>query len=644
VNGLVDRQSSRASLRRHLLTEPPRPAAIRASPRAHWYVVGTVCVGAFMGQLDASIVTLALPRLGRDLHTSVGAVEWVALTYLLVLVATVASVGRLADAVGRKLLYVYGFGVFTVGSVLCGLAPTLVVLLAARVLQAVGAAMLQANSVALIAEAMPPQLLGRGIGMQGTAQALGLALGPAAGGALLALGGWRLIFLVNLPAGAVGLVLGWFLLPRSRSRRAVGRGDRLGAGLLALAASGPLLYLSLAGHAGYANPAILAALVTGAAATIAFVRRERRVPDPLIDLSLLRRRALSTGLSSGLASYLVLFGTLFAVPYSLSSTGTSPPLIGLELSVLPVAIGIAAPVAGRLLDRVGGRPLTAGGLLLTATGLLEVALWHSTTGLLAGLALAGLGLGAFTPANNATIMSASPKGYAGVVSGMLNMARGVGTALGVALASAVYLAASGASAQRGSLSSAGSGLTAALAALGSIALGVGVMLLFQRRTTTAEQRGTARLHSWQRRSRSRSDAPRPHAAHGHRFRRRPLPRRDPPDRQPTGSGSIAGAGPRHERALLRLARQWHRNSVMALAVAAIAGVRAAADRPRWDTGDLLLGLWFAGLSLLYWGRAAAIDRARAISPSIAFGVVVLALGLGVGGALLVTDIATAGRL
>lgn len=465
-------------LKRRLLSEPRRPAAVRESPRAHWYVVGTVCVGAFMGQLDASIVTLALPRLGRELHTSVGAVEWVALTYLLVLVATVAVVGRLADAVGRKLLYVYGFAVFTAGSVLCGLAPTLAVLIAARALQAVGAAMLQANSVALITEAMPPRLLGRGIGVQGTAQAVGLALGPAIGGALLALGGWRLIFLVNLPAGAVGLTLGWFLLPRSRSRRAIGRRDDLGAILLAIAVAGPLLYLSLAGRAGYANLLLLGMLAAGLASGLAFVRRERRVPEPLIDLSILRRPALSIGLSSGLVSYLVLFGTLFVVPYYLSNEHVAAALVGLQLAVLPVAIGVAAPIAGRLLGRLGARPLTAGGLLLTGAGLLEIALVHGTLGLLAGLMAAGLGLGAFTPANNATIMSASPKGHAGVVGGVLNMTRGIGTALGVAVASALYVVASGASGASASPAAAANGLTVALAVLGSTALVVGVALLF----------------------------------------------------------------------------------------------------------------------------------------------------------------------
>ena len=360
-----DAQLSPGSVRRLLLTESRRPAAIRESRRAHWYVVGTVCIGAFMGQLDASIVTLALPRLGRDLHASVGAVEWVALAYLLVLVATVATIGRIADAVGRKLLYVYGFGVFTLGSLLCGLAPSLPVLIAAPVLQAVGAAMLQANSVALITEAMPRTLLGRGIGVQGTAQALGLALGPVVGGALLALGGWRLIFLVNLPAGAIGLALGWFLLPRSRSRRKAGASDQAGAVLLAIGAAGPLVYLSLSNRAGYGDPVLLLALVAGLVAAVAFVRRERRVDARLIDLSMLRRPALSVGLSTGLVSYLVLFGTLFAVPYYLTAKHVGFALVGLQLSVLPVAIGLAAPIAGRLLNRVGERPLTGGGMVLT---------------------------------------------------------------------------------------------------------------------------------------------------------------------------------------------------------------------------------------------------------------------------------------
>lgn len=183
-------------------------------------------------------------------------------------------------------------------------------------------------------------------------------------------------------------------------------------------------------------------------------------------------------------SYLVLFGTLFVVPFYLTAGHVAPARVGLELSVLPIAIGIAAPIAGRLVNRVGHRPLTSGGLLLTACGLFEIALGHGTTGLVAGLALAGLGLGAFTPANNATIMSASPPGHTGVVSGALNMTRGLGTAIGVALASALYLAAAGASPAHATIADAAHGLTVALATLGCMALAAGVALLVERTRAT----------------------------------------------------------------------------------------------------------------------------------------------------------------
>src|SRR5579859_5918438 len=138
-----------------LLTEPRRPEWVSSNPNSHWLVVTTVGIGAFMGQLDASIVSLALPTLHTTFHVGIGAVEWIALAYLLTLVSAVVAVGRLADMVGRKLLYMYGFGVFILGSGLCGVAPNLTFLIGMRVLQALGAAMLQANSVALIVQAMP---------------------------------------------------------------------------------------------------------------------------------------------------------------------------------------------------------------------------------------------------------------------------------------------------------------------------------------------------------------------------------------------------------------------------------------------------------------------------------------------------------
>ena len=199
-----------------LLVEPRRPESVRNKKNAYWLAVAAVCIGAFMGQLDASIVTVALPTLQRTFDASVGAVTWVGLSYLLVLVATVTAVGRLADMWGRKLLYVYGFVVFVIGSALCGLAPSLGILIACRVLQAVGAAMLQAKQrrhhrhrrSSLFRSA-------RRSVSKVAAEAIGLALGPSVGGLLLAVGGWRLLFMVNVPFGVLGVLAGLAFIPRS---------------------------------------------------------------------------------------------------------------------------------------------------------------------------------------------------------------------------------------------------------------------------------------------------------------------------------------------------------------------------------------------------------------------------------------------
>src|SRR5579862_6173588 len=325
-----------------LLSESPRPARVRDHPFAPWLVVATVTVGAFMGQLDASIVTVALPRLGRAFAVGPGVAVWVSLSYLLVLVCALPAAGHLSDRLGRKRLYVQGFAVFAAASLACGLAPDLPALLAARVVQGAGAALLQANSVALIRESLARRDLRRGLGIQGAAQALGLALGPAAGGLLLAAGGWRLLFLVNVPAGALGLVAGVLLLPRSRTHRRV-RFDAAGALLIPLAAAPPLVALSLAREWG-AGPA-LAIAAAGLLAAAALVAVERRARAPLLDLALLRRSPFAGGLASGALAQTVLFGTLVAVPYALAARGVGPAAIGLELAALPVALGVCAPFA-----------------------------------------------------------------------------------------------------------------------------------------------------------------------------------------------------------------------------------------------------------------------------------------------------------
>ena len=423
-----------------MLTEPPRPARIRALPSAPWLAVATVCVGAFMGQLDASIVATALPYIRINLHASIASVEWVVLIYVLVLAGTVAAVGRIADRVGRKLLYTYGFGVFVAGSAACALAPSLGVLVVGRLVQAVGAVMLQANSYALIRDVLPPGRLGTGLGVQGAAQAVGLSVGPVVGGALTALGGWRLIFLVNIPLGVIGLLLGWLFLPRSTHHDPMSRIDPYGTLLLAAIPAAVLAALSFAAQSGtppWTEPAlaVLAGLLL-----LAAVMRQQSAPGSVLDAALVRVPAFDAGIVAAMLSYIVLFGCLVSVPFYLERTLHVGPLaVGLEVSALPIALAVFAPLGGAIRDRVGPRVPTGLGMIVAAAGMALLAASATRTDLTVGaLAVIGAGLGLFVAANNAATMFAAPRARAGAAGGLLNMARGLGTALGVALPSLVF--------------------------------------------------------------------------------------------------------------------------------------------------------------------------------------------------------------
>ncbi len=395
-----------------------------------------------MGQLDASIVTLAFPALERSFHAGVASVSWVGLTYLLVLVATVAAVGRFADMVGRKLLYLYGFIIFVVGSVLCAAAPSLLALDVFRAIQAVGAAMLQANSVAIIALAVPRRRLGRALGIQGAAQALGLALGPSVGGLLLAVGGWRVLFLVNVPVGLVGLVAALLFVPRSTHLQGRVEFDWTGFALFFPAVACLIFAISQGNNHGWTSPLIVASALVALSLGIGFVARERRCRNPMVDISLFRRVRFTAGVSSSLLAFLVLFGVLVVVPYLMErANGFGTVRTGLELMVMPVALGVVAPFSGRVADTVGVRRPAVTGLGLAAAGLVLVAVLRpATPGFVSLLALIGAGLGLFTSPNNAGIMASVPAEQSGLASGLLNMSRGLGTAMGLAVTTAVFSA------------------------------------------------------------------------------------------------------------------------------------------------------------------------------------------------------------
>jgi MFS family permease len=332
-----------------LLREPARPAVIREHRLAPWFAVGTVCFGAFMGQLDASIVTVAFPALQHQFGAGLAAVQWVSLAYLLALTALLVPAGRWSDRAGRKLTYLYGFVVFAGASAACGLAPSLGMLIALRVVQAAGAAMLQANSVALVVTSVSGRMRRAALGVQAAAQAVGLASGPVTGGVLVAAVGWRWVFLLNVPVGLVAVAAGWYLLPRTR--RLAGRegADPGGMILLAVAAITGMLAVSSLSGLGMPAWAVAACAAVAVLAAAALPWQERRSPAPLLDLCALAAGGTAPALGGALCAYLVLFGPLVLFPQVVTARGGSALAAGLLLTSLPAGFGLAAVAADRML-------------------------------------------------------------------------------------------------------------------------------------------------------------------------------------------------------------------------------------------------------------------------------------------------------
>jgi len=442
-----------------LLRETARPAFVREHRLAPWLAVGTVCFGAFMGQLDASIVTVAFPSLQRQFGTHLAAVQWVSLAYLLALTALLVPVGRWSDRVGRKLFYLYGFIVFAGASAACGLAPTLGVLIALRVVQAGGAAMLQANSVALVVTSVPESKRRAALGIQAAAQAVGLASGPVTGGLLVASVGWRWVFFLNVPVGVIAVAAGVFLLPRTRGIATGGgpapgpasrdrtdgqagrqQGDLVGIALLAAASTAGMLAISALSGLRWPVWAVAGCALGAAVAAVALWHHEHRIAAPLLDFRALRASGAGRALGGALCSYLVLFGPLVLIPQAVTGRGGSALQAGLLLTALPAGFGLTAVVADRVLgprwtNRVRcliGATVAAG----CAVALAAVAWDLTAPGFEAAcvvlLGLLGAGLGLYTPANNAEIMAVLPARNAATAGGMVNMTRGIGTALGVA--------------------------------------------------------------------------------------------------------------------------------------------------------------------------------------------------------------------
>jgi EmrB/QacA subfamily drug resistance transporter len=419
----------------------PLPS-IRNRRGYHWFVVGTVCIGAFMAALDASIINIALPVLKTTFGVRMHMIEWVSLVYLLTLAGLIVPFGRLADIFGRRWMYAGGFTVFILGSLACGVAPELRFLLIARAFQAIGAAMLQANSVSIITAATPASDRGKAIGVQASAQGIGLSVGPAFGGVLLSYLNWRWIFLVNIPVGIVGTLLGILLLPKDEKKRAREGFDYLGAVCLIPALVSLIYFLNMGQKDGWISPELSISYFVFAICMAGFLFVERKTVSPLVDLMLFRNRTYTIGNLTGILSFAVMYAVLLLTPFYLDGVQRLTPFAaGLYLTIIPLGMTLFTPASGAVADRYGVRLPTILGMCLTTVGcavLMFAGRVYFHTPLVIGLFLVGAGLGIFTPPNNSSVMGSVPQNRLGVAGGTLNMARTLGMSLGITLGGLSY--------------------------------------------------------------------------------------------------------------------------------------------------------------------------------------------------------------
>jgi len=418
----------------------PHPA-IASRPSWKWFVLGTVLLGATMSALDVSIVNVAMPTLTGTFGVSMAVVEWVAMAYMLTLTIFLPLFGRLADIYGRSRLYNVGFLVFSAGSVLCGIATSAGFLIAARVVQAVGAGLLQANSVALITQAFPSNERGKAIGIQGAVQAISMAVGPFVGGVLISAVGWRAIFFVNLPIGLLGTVAALLVLPRDEAASRRERVDYVGAALFAAGLAFLVLAFNEGVKLGWGSPRIVAYLAAAGVLLLALVVAELRTEHPLVDVRLFRNATFLVGNVTGMLSYFVLFAVMFLMPFYMEKVlGYASHLTGSLLTPVPLAMAVVAPLSGRISDRIGSRIMTTSGLLVSMAACATLLFLGQTPRmplLLSGFVLLGVGMGLFTPPNNSAIMGAAPADKLGVAGGVLNMMRSLGLIFGVDVSGAI---------------------------------------------------------------------------------------------------------------------------------------------------------------------------------------------------------------
>jgi len=413
----------------------------RISKRQHRIILFAVALGTFMGPLDGSVVNIALPTISSDYKVTLATVEWVVMSYLLMTSSLLLTFGRLGDLYGHKNIYLRGFIVFTFGSLLCGVAPSILMLIIFRGVQAIGAGMMMSMGPAIVADITDPRERGRSLGVIAVAVSVALTTGPVLGGFLTSYFGWRSVFFINIPIGIAGSFLAYKVIPVQKSN-GVQPFDIPGSVMFFLALVSMLFSLSNAEKMGWNNPVIIGLLAGGIILLFIFIFFESRTPYPMLDTRLFKNRLFSMGNLSALMSFIAMNAVILIMPFYLQQVlNLSPSQAGFYLIPMPLVTMIVAPVSGIISDRTDTRYVSSLGMAIMATGLFLLSRLKGDSdaaSIVTALVLLGLGSGMFQTPNNSAVLGTVLPNRRGIASSMLAVMRNTGMVLGIAVSGAIF--------------------------------------------------------------------------------------------------------------------------------------------------------------------------------------------------------------
>lgn len=399
-----------------------------------WIVLAILVTQPFMACLDSSIVNVALPTISNKLNIQMSSAEWIISAYLIVISAAILIFGRLGDIKSKSLIFNNGILGFIFGSLLCALSPNIEILVLARIIQAIGAAMIMSTNQGIITDVFPPNERGRALGISGSFVALGSLLGPALGGFIVTYLSWHFIFLINIPIGLVAYYLGRKYLPVENKTQGE-EFDGKGATLFALTTLIVFTCIMLGQNLGFTSIYIISGFIIGILLFIIFILVERKVVSPMLHLNLFKKRTFSLNLFCAFVSFAAINTINVIQPFYLSDVlNYSAEQISIVMLFYPLVLFIVAPLSGSLSDKIGSKKLTLAGLLLTSISMYLLSTTGETTSkttLILMLSLLGFSNGLFQSPNTNLIMSAVPKDKLGIAGGSNALIRNLGLAFGV---------------------------------------------------------------------------------------------------------------------------------------------------------------------------------------------------------------------